>query len=352
MDKKILKWLLASVAAVGLASCQNNIEPVEVITPRNEIDTETLDSHKSSVLGRPIVMAMHYGWGTGNGSGVQLYRLPDYLDVVVVKETMHDLLPWMAEDLKITQEVKQTKILNSIDYRAIESVLMSDLKKAVKKQRDLLRKEWAAMAEQPTEEEQASLLLEVEAKAKETFGAKALELAKQETAEQLEAISQFGFNGVCVQLPTEFELFTKENVTALLSTVTAKCGGDNEPYLVIEAPFEEARAEIEKATWIVFNRPVLEHLLANFSNEAKAWPSNRYLPSADFTDKENEDGFKDETHFTIGNLSRMHSIQYWQAPNKAGVAYYHTEKDATTIVETMPYGTLTSLIDKHRALNK
>ena len=147
-------------------------------------------------------------------------------------------------------------------------------------------------------------------------------------------------------------MITKEETTQLLSKITAVAGGTNKAFLAIEAPFEEARAEIEKATWIIFNKKVLEYRLSNFEREALQWKDNRYIPSASFKGKDQKEGFMDETHFSLDELPRMQSILYWQAPNKAGVAYYHTELDASNVVETMPYGTLTSLIDKQRVLNK
>ncbi len=60
MNKKMTKWVLATIIGLALLSCNKNvrIEPAEVVTPRNEINTETLESYKNSLLGRPIVMPM------------------------------------------------------------------------------------------------------------------------------------------------------------------------------------------------------------------------------------------------------------------------------------------------------
>lgn len=354
MNKKMTKWVLATIIGLALLSCNKNvrIEPAEVVTPRNEINTETLESYKNSLLGRPIVMAMHYGWGADGGSGAQLYRLPDYLDVVVVKDSRHQLLGWMEKDLSTTQQVKKTKVLNAIDFHAIDTQYADEFKTKFKRQRDKLRNSWKDLETPLTPEEQAEQLANLEKALTEELHTNALAKATKDTEEQVDAISKYGFDGICVKLPENFQLITKEEATQLLSKITAVAGGANKAFLAIEAPFEEARAEIEKATWIIFNKKVLEYRLSNFENEALQWKDNRYLPSASFKGKDQKEGFMDETHFSLDELPRMQSILYWQAPNKAGVAYYHTELDASNVVETMPYGTLTSLIDKQRVLNK
>lgn len=352
MNKRIYKWSLLALAVLAIVSCKNAIEPAEVVTPRNDIDTQALHTYKNSLLSRPIVMAMHYGWGAEGGSGAQLYRLPDYLDVIVVKETRHELLPWMHQDLAITQQTKRTVVLNDIDLNKIDTQAELELKVKVKRQRDKLKATWAAMEKQPSEEDQAKALEAIDTKLTNDFKKSTLAQAQKEASEQLAAIETYKFDGTCVKLPEDFKLISKDEVLAILTSITAKCGSKNQPFLAIECPFEEARQEVEKATWVVFNRKIVEPALANFTEDANTWSKNRFIPSASFIGKDMEKGFKDETHFSLGNLNRMQSILYWQAPNKAGVAYYHTEKDAAKVVETMPYGTLSALIDQFRGINK
>lgn len=352
MNKKTYKWLLTILAGAAIASCQKHTTPAEVVAPHKEINTEALKSYKNSILGRPIVMAMHYGWGADGGSGAQLYRLPDYLDVVVVKEARHELLAWMEKDLSTTQQVKQTKVLNAIDFHATDTKLASELNTIIKRQRNKIKESWKSLETQPTPEEQAEQLANAEKALTEEYHTKALEMAIHDTKEQIEAIHNYGFDGICVKLPEDFALLSKEDISSLLSQVTEVAGEGKGAFLVIESPYDEARTEIEKATWIVFNRKVMEHRLSHFYDEASQWKDNRYLPSASFMGNDKTEGFLDETHFSLKELPRMHSILYWQAPNKSGVAYYHTELDAATIVETLPYGTLSALIDKQRVLNK
>lgn len=338
INKLYDNWLLAILALLmaSLFGC-DSVKSIDVIVPKNEPNTEALLKYKNDIFSRPLAMAMHYKWGLQ--TGYSLFELPDQIDVIVIKENSGNPSIAMLQDLKATQEVKGTIVLSSVDINEIDIDLSKALRKELKERRTALLNSWTE-DNSPTEEEQNALISELEENTTKEFRAKGVEQAKALLTPLITGELADVYDGINIKFPETFGVLTAEDANALLALVPNNYGGKVKPYLSVESPYEEGRAMIEKATWVIYSRKVADLKLADFTAEAQEWSNNRFIVSADLSDKNNMNGFTDESVFTVEGLSRTKSIIYWSAPNKAGIAYFHTEVDAFEYEGGLPYKNL------------
>lgn len=328
MRLNIFKHCLVVGTLLLLASsgCDLKDQPVEVKAPTIPTDTESLDVYKRSLFSRPIVMGFFQEWGATNG--VMLATTPDSLDVAVVEPLHSEITPAMAKDLQTVQTEKRTTVLLRGDLQAISNRYGKKLKKESAARRKALVKSWDP-EQMPSAEEQATRLAALEAEVTKTIREEAAAEAAQAVNTLLQNGKEFGFNGVSVYLPDNFTVFTEEVLISLLSKVGTECGKGKTMHLAIENPFEEARTQIEQATWVVYNEQTPDKYLQDFTKEAYIWSNCRYLPSVDLSADSDVKGFLDSSVFNpAGKTPASIEVINWDAPNRAGVAYYDAESDA------------------------
>lgn len=325
--KNIIKCLFSGVVlAFVVSACNNKIEPLEVVAPTIPVDSEALTTYKSSLFSRPIVMGFLTNWKATNG--IMLASTPDSLDVVVVCVDGYEITEAMKLDMTNVIEEKQTSVLLRTDINSIDNKYAKDLKKEMRAKRKELKAGWTE-DQMPTPEEQETLFAELENQIKEKYVSAANKEALNEVNSALEAMTSNQFSGLCLKLPESFSILTEEGVINILNIVVAKCGGTQQPFLAVETPFEAGREQIEKATWVIYNRQTIEKRLSYFTEEAVLWSNSRYLPSVDISKGDDAKGFFDSGTFTIGNpMPCREEVISWKAPNRAGVAYYSIEVDA------------------------
>lgn len=317
--------LILSLAVVGFSSC-TDIESVPVIAPTWNTDEAVQQAYKNNMFSRPMAIGMLYDWHAVNG--ISLYNTPDSLDVIVVKGNGMMITPAMAEDLKLTREIKKTKVLLGVDLNTIDELKAKDVKKELKTKRKALQETWTE-ENMPTPEEKEKFIMELEAQITDQAKSMMAENATKIVGDALSQMKAFEFDGISIKLPEHFLYLTKESAVAVLKSVTAQAANDKDYLLSIETPFEEGREEIEKAAWVIFDRNLIDRSLSQFTEEAQIWSETRFIPSANFKDANNGKGFPDSKVFDpTGKTPRTIDIINWQAPNKAGVAYYHIENDA------------------------
>ena len=288
---------LIFIASLLAVAC-NDIEPIDIDTPKREINTQALTQYKADLNKRPITMGMLYNWG--KEAGAILMNTPDSLDVIVVKNNAIDEM--LQNDLREVQQKKATKVLLGIDFSAATT---TDTTKLTKQAND------------------------------------ALAIAKAN-----------GFNGVSVEFPQESsDYFSKATFDAVLSAIVANKGN---LLFAVENMYGEygltsEEKPIGKANWVIFRKKDNEQF-RSFTEQAEKWKPLRYLPSTDFSEEGLVDGFSDTTNFNPdgkdGRYPRTVDIVNWKASNRAGVALYHIEKDYYNLSGKTTFKTLRGIIHK------
>lgn len=326
----ILHNTLYRTSALGLltmlsfSGC-NKVDPVPVDTPLIPIKTEALKAYKSNMMSRPVTIGILNGWKATNG--VMLISTPDSLDVIVVKDVSSELTSAQTEDLKNVREKKLTKVLLSCDLYSVDEAAAKELKTRQTAERKSLIATWKGDAV-PDEETQSKLLADLEKKVNEEVVAKAIASEKGYVETIYKVVNESGFDGIYVKLPASFGVLSRAHTKDLLGGILSETV-EKGKYLAIATPFEDARAEIEKATWVIYDHKVIEHRISAISSEAAAWSNNRYLPMVDLADDTNSAGFLDSKIFSPdGVANRITETIFWTAPNRAGVVFDHIEKVA------------------------
>ena len=282
---------LIFIASLLAVAC-NDIEPIDIDTPKREINTQALTQYKADLNKRPITMGMLYNWG--KEAGAILMNTPDSLDVIVVKNNYNAIDEMLQNDLREVQQKKATKVLLGIDFSAATT---TDTTKLTKQAND------------------------------------ALAIAKAN-----------GFNGVSVEFPQESSDYFSQAAVAnkgnLLFAVENMYG---------EYGLTSVEKPIDKANWVIFRKKDNEQF-RSFTEQAEKWKPLRYLPSTDFSEEGLADGFSDTTNFNPdgkdGRYPRIVDIVNWKASNRAGVALYHIEKDYYNLSGKTTFKTLRGIIHK------
>ena len=290
---------LIFIASLLAVAC-NDIEPIDIDTPKREINTQALTQYKADLNKRPITMGMLYNWG--KEAGAILMNTPDSLDVIVVKNNYNSIDEILQNDLKGVQQKKATKVLLGIDFSETTSTDTTELTK---------------------------------------LATDALAIAKAN-----------GFNGVSIEFPQETsDYFSQEAFDAVLSAIVANKGN---LLFAVENMYGEygltsVEKPIDKANWVIFRKKDNEQF-RSFTEQAEKWKPLRYLPSTDFSEEGLADGFSDTTNFNPdgkdGRYPRIVDIVNWKASNRAGVALYHIEKDYYNLSGKTTFKTLRGIIHK------
>ena len=335
-----------------LAVACNKIEPIEVIAPERDIDTETLKKYKSQaeLEKRHIAMGMLYNWG--KESGAFLKNTPDSLDVVVIKSGYAQMTETLTTDLKFVQEKKATKVLVGIDLEAFYQEYEAEKEQKITTSKAEKEQEWKRSNERLTQKEKDEILKKVEQDITNNLASVALKKLEKQTSELLSIAKSNGFDGVSIEFPQNLnEVYSAINLDNFLAEITKEAGKGKNLLLVIENPYGE-RGEttdvkpIDSANWIVY-RQKGKALFKNFDEQAQKWTSFRYLPSVDFSEEDLAEGFADTKIFAPGGrLPRTIDVINWNATNKGGVAYYHIEKNYYEVSGNTPFKTLRNAIGK------
>ena len=290
---------LIFIASLLAVAC-NDIEPIDIDTPKREINTQALTQYKADLNKRAITMGMLYNWG--KEAGAILMNTPDSLDVIVVKNNYNAIDEILQNDLREVQQKKATKVLLGIDF---SEATTTDTTKLTKQANE------------------------------------ALAIAKAN-----------GFNGVSVEFPQESsDYFSKATFDAVLSAIVTNKGN---LLFAVENMYGEygltsEEKLIDKANWVIFRKKDNEQF-RSFTEQAEKWKPLRYLPSTDFSEEGLADGFSDTTNFNPdgkdGRYPRTVDIVNWKASNRAGVALYHIEKDYYNLSGKTTFKTLRGIIHK------
>lgn len=337
------------ILALLVVAC-NKIEPIEIVAPERDIDTQTLKQYKSQLQSRLITMGMLYNWG--QESGAFLKSTPDSLDVIILKNSYLQMNDILKNDLKFVQEKKATKVLVGIELETLYQEYEAEKEQKITTSKAEKEQEWKLTNERLSADEKKEILQQIE----QTITNNLIKEAKEKLMQQATTVVQFaknnGFDGVSIEFPQNLnEVYSAENLDNFLAEITKEAGKGKNLLLVIENPYGE-RGEttdvkpIDSANWIVY-RQKGKALFKNFDEQAQKWASFRYLPSVDFGEEDLAEGFADTKIFAPGGrLPRTIDVINWNATNKGGVAYYHIEKNYHDIVGNVSFKTLRNAIGK------
>lgn len=338
-----MKKIIFAVALMSVACTK--VQSVDVIENFRDIDTQTLIKYKSNLSERNISVGMMYNWGVE--SGAFLKNTPDSLDVVVLKEGFDVQNPYLKEDITSTKKQKATKVLFGADLQQMAKNYEQDRDAEIASLKNEKQKEWALSKERLTEAQKKQILTEIETQVTQKWSEWAEKELQNKATEIKTQITDFEFDGVSVEVPQAFnEGVSQTRVTEFLTALTEFAGQGKNLLFIVENPFQEGQEAIAKAHWVIHRNPK-NKLLASFTNQAKQWGTSKYLPSVDFTEDALEEGFVDTPTFSLsGRLSRIFDVVNWAAPNRAGVAFYHIEKDYYSVQKNVTSKNLRKLIAK------
>ncbi|ATA89483.1 hypothetical protein CGC58_06925 [Capnocytophaga stomatis] len=340
-----------------LAVACSKVEPIEVIAPQRDIDTETLKKYKSQaeLEKRNIVMGMMYNWG--KESGAFLMNTPDSLDIVVIKSGYDNITEDLKNDMQFAQEKKATKVLLGVDFESAYQQYEAEKEQAIGAQITEKEQEWKISNERLTSQEKKEVFKKIEQEVTENLASVANQKLEKQAAELLNIVKSNGFDGISVEFPQNLnEVYSTENLDKFLAEITKEAGKGKKLLFVAENPHgnDTTTAEvkpIDSANWIVY-RKLGKQLFKNFDEQAQSWSNFRYLPSADFTEEDLAEGFGDSQIFVPGGrLNRIIDVINWKGSNKGGVAYYHIEKNYYDKLGDVTFKTLRNAIGKLQSQN-
>lgn len=325
------------ISIIGLLLACTDVEPIKVREPQRKINTENLIKYKSDLQSRNISIGIMYGWGKLNESNLTF--VPDSLDIIIVKENYTNLTKQQQKELKNVQTLKATKVLIGLNFNAKISKYEEIVEKEFRKKKTEKEEEWKASQESLTQDEKTVIIESLKEAIKQKYHHIANEELKELPKTFLELIKNNNFNGLSVEIPENFNgIYSETVIKKFLSSVAEYSGKKQKYYLVIENPFETAKATIEKANWVIWKQNTNPALLVNFDKASRIWSNNSFLPSADFSNEENIKGFSDSQSFKPGEKTpQTMEITKWNAKNKSGAAFYHIEKDYNNMVGRMTY---------------
>ncbi|MFK8302398.1 glycoside hydrolase family 18 [Capnocytophaga stomatis] len=339
-----------------LAVACSKVEPIEVIAPQRDIDTETLKKYKSQteLEKRNIVMGMMYNWG--KESGAFLMNTPDSLDIVVIKSGYDNITEDLKNDMQFAQEKKATKVLLGVDFESAYQQYEAEKEQAIGAQITEKEQEWKISNERLTSQEKKEVFKKIEQEVTENLASVANQKLEKQAAELLNIVKSNGFDGISVEFPQKLnEAYSAENFDKFLREITKEAGKEKKLLLVVENPYDKGETTevkpVDSANWIVY-RQKGKQSFKNFDEQSQKWASFKYVPSVDFTEEDLAEGFADSQLFVPGGrLNRTMDVLNWQADNKAGVAYYHIEKNYYDKQGDVTFKTLRNAISKLQSRN-
>lgn len=336
-----MRKIITFIFGLVLIAC-NKVEPIEIVAPLREIDTETLKQYKSQLSNRFVAMGMMYNWG--KESGAFLANTPDSLDVIIVKDGYDNLTDILKNDLKFVREKKATKVLVGIDFEALYQAYETNKESTITTLKAEKQQEWTLSNERLTDTEKEALLQKLEQSAVESLSNAVKENLEKQATELVQIAQANGFDGISIEFPQNLnEAYSVENFNTFLTNVVNKKGN---LLLVAENLYSTSVDAVSSINWVVYRKSG-NKLLANFTEEAQKWSNFRYLPSVDFTEEDLADGFSDTPYFSQGGrASRLFDVIKWNATNKGGVAYYHIEKNYYDLQGKVPFKALRNAIGK------
>ncbi|MCA5005322.1 glycoside hydrolase family 18 [Sphingobacterium bovistauri] len=336
----------------GMASC-NKItpEPIDVIVPTRSINTSQLLSYKSNLANRNIAVGIIYDWGIKDGS--QLMHTPDSLDMIIIRGDVSNLSEVQQKDLENVQSIKGTKVLSSFEIEEVSEDLPKNTypTDSASTRRDKLLAKWVAENPSATFAQRRAQsdtiykyqLIDAQKEYTKLFVA-TIDKKFEPLKANLEQLKNSTFDGISIKLPSiRSGTLTDKDVDNLISDHISNIqnGLGKKLILIIENPQEVISNAAKIADWLIYNQNTAVNSFANFSNSALFFPSNKFIASVDLSSETDEEGFADTDYFgPNGILSRSLDITNWSAPNKAGVAYIHLEKDYHNLSGNLTYSTV------------
>lgn len=333
--------------AVLLAGCVR-VEPIEIIAPKREIDTGSLEQFKSSFEGRNISIGLIYGWGKLDMSN--LMNTPDSLDVIVVKDGYETMSDFQKKDLSEVKAKKATRVLLGVNlddrYRSYEQDMESRIAARTREKEtelqggSLTADQIQSEIDKIAPEVRAAMKIEVEQGIRDLSG-RAVQLMQSE-----------GFNGISVETPQSFNEIFPATVSNLFLEEVAKTASKGKSYLLaVENAYSEAKDLIaNNAEWVIYRRMGVNPSLSNFDNAARNSAPTRFLPSVDLSSTDSDPlvaAFPDSPNFSrTGGVPQATELTNWNADNSVGAAYYHIERNYLDIAGNETYKTLRYIINR------
>lgn len=317
------KLLLLPIFSLAFIACNKDEEPLKVEVANKTSDFTLIEQFKNSIADRPVVMGMHYGWGTK--TGYSLVNTPDSLDIVILKENFENPTDLMIKDLKDVQNLKKTKVLTSVDLQSASDAAEKSIKNRFKAEKKALMKKWADEGTKPESKEEVDAAVEqLKQKINEEEVAKAEGYLKGEMDKIATYFNEIGYNGMSVRFPQNQNIYTKEMLEADLAALTGKAGKGKNFMFVVESPNEDYIDIINQANYVVGYNPKIASFSA-FMNESEKFSEVKYLPSFSVNDANLKKGFGDYPYFSANVLPKDEALLNFQTANYGGVAVYHSE---------------------------
>lgn len=375
--------LLYIVCGIWAAGC-SEIEPIELIEPEREIDTETLKQSKSNLEEKQVAVGAIYEWGQSERSN--LMHVPDEMDMIIVKDGFMELSAYQRSDLNDVKERKATRVLINIDlntpFHQFWTSISPQLKLFEKERREIEQKQFDAQLEDKVSAYDAQLREEhpgwgewytsyqvslyrtnlintFESELKEILAMEMDSLSSILLKTELEdnnlgipawetirsVIDNERFDGICVEMPDDID-YDSVFVADFCAKISNDAGKEKKYLLIVENPIVEMSDIANNAQWIIHRlKNKDEALLAAFDDTSKRWPHLRFLPSVDFSRNDLDKGFKDKEAFSSSGAYPMPiEVGKWRVGNKGGVVFYHIEKNYNDINGSVTYNMLRQAI--------
>ena len=348
MTKNIFA-LSALALTLGFSACDTKIEPIEVVSPKAPINSELFREFKASAESRSAVLAMHYDWRARSINS--LMNLPDSLDAVVLKNDWQEpYSEFYLKDIDDVRTIKHTRVFASVDLPSLVKSTERAIKADFRSKKNEFEASWddAAHADDPDAKKKA--LADLEASVRKTHIASANESASKLITDALAAADKY-MDGVSLEMPRDTAVFSIAACKALLAQITAAKATNPKLRYIVENPFSELSADFASATWAVYHNSA-DPKYSLLESTAKAWSAASFVPGIDISSKKDVDGFADSPFFDPnGAIPLTIDIINFKAPNKAGVAYYHTETKASEYEGVYNYPSLRKLINYNARKN-
>lgn len=318
--------------SVLFLACKKEVKPIELIIPERTIDSVAMKAYKANLSNRYAAIGYMYGWGTSDAS--ILMHTPDSLDVIVLKNGYGNLSPAQVTDLNNTRSKKATKVLLGFDFN-VGIVAPSDLTDTINNRQTRRRAELVASG--ATAALITTELAKVKTDAESWAKAIAINQYNNITLQASGLIQQYKFDGISIQLPV-VSGYLQDAVNVFFQNLGADYGVGKQNILIVENPDTLYKASLAKANWLVYNKQTPDYNLSYFSNDASYFPNGKFVPSADYASETDADGYGDSQTFgPSGILPRTSDVVNWNGPNKGGAAFYHIEKNYTSIAGNITY---------------
>lgn len=309
----------------GALACSKREEPIKIVSSEVMSDKQSLLDFKKNRLDRQMVVSMHYDWGAK--PGYSLINTPDSLDMIILKNNYmisgdrHKLV-----DLKAVQD-KGTWVLPSIDLELKSATIAKKIAADYKVAKKAQDQAWSKAGNKPTNH---SDVTEVYKRIKDDIITKENEMLAswliQQTTFVDDALSSLGYNGVSIRLPQTEEVFTTEQITDLLTKVSARAGQGKEKLLVIESPVAKYKEQLVAANFLILHKPEVSDFL-DYEEMVRNFETSKLIFAYDLNDSNLAKGYKNNPFFSpFEDLGKDQTLLKYKHQSKAGIAVYHAEK--------------------------